>query len=233
MKDFFVSYNRADKQWAEWIAWTLEEAGYSVVIQAWDFRPGGNFVLDMQRAAAESQKTIAVLSNTYLASAYTQPEWAAAFANDPQAIERKLIPVRVKECQPSGMLRPLVYVDLVGVAETEAKQRLLDAMKERVKPEKKPDFPTDIESVEQPVTQPTAFPRTAASSKPSALVKLNEKKIQNLEKQLAALEENWDDLSEQLNFTENAASRNNLKRQIESVEAEMAKVATELDSLRD
>jgi hypothetical protein len=56
MKDFFVSYNRTDKQWAEWIAWTLEEAGYSVVIQAWDFRPGGNFVLDMQRAAAESQQ---------------------------------------------------------------------------------------------------------------------------------------------------------------------------------
>jgi hypothetical protein len=42
MKDFFVSYNRADRDWAEWIAWQLEEAGYSVVIQDWDFRPGEN-----------------------------------------------------------------------------------------------------------------------------------------------------------------------------------------------
>ncbi len=28
----------------------LEEAGHSVVVQAWDFRVGGNFVLDMQKA---------------------------------------------------------------------------------------------------------------------------------------------------------------------------------------
>jgi hypothetical protein len=85
-KDFFISYNRADKQWAEWIAWTLEEAGYSVVVQAWDFRPGGNFVLDMRRATAESQTTIAVLSESYLKSSYTQPEWAAAFADDPESL---------------------------------------------------------------------------------------------------------------------------------------------------
>ncbi len=30
MKDFFVSFNSADKAWADWIAWTLEEAGYQV-----------------------------------------------------------------------------------------------------------------------------------------------------------------------------------------------------------
>ncbi|MEM1254544.1 MAG: toll/interleukin-1 receptor domain-containing protein [Cyanobacteria bacterium P01_H01_bin.21] len=35
-------------------------------MQAWDFRPGGNFVLDMQRAAAETDKTLVVLSENYL-----------------------------------------------------------------------------------------------------------------------------------------------------------------------
>ena len=161
MKDFFVSYNSADKQWAEWIAWTLEEAGYSVMIQAWDFRPGGNFVLDMQRATAECQKTIAVLSQTYLTSDYTQPEWAAAFADDARSQERKLIPVRVKECKPPGMLRPLVYVDLVGATQVEAKQRLLDALKERVKPEREPDFPSDVGNVATPSAGPVAFPSSA------------------------------------------------------------------------
>ena len=33
MKDFFVSYNKADRTWAEWIAWQLEAAGYEIVIQ--------------------------------------------------------------------------------------------------------------------------------------------------------------------------------------------------------
>ena len=33
-KDFFISYNKADATWAEWIAWVLEEHGKTVVIQA-------------------------------------------------------------------------------------------------------------------------------------------------------------------------------------------------------
>jgi hypothetical protein len=57
-----------------------KEAGYSVVIQAWDCPPGSDFALFMHRAIMETRKTIAVLSETYLSSEYTQPEWAAAFA---------------------------------------------------------------------------------------------------------------------------------------------------------
>ena len=52
MIDFFISYNQADRTWAEWIGWQLEAKGYAVTLQAWDFRHGGNFVLDMQRAAS-------------------------------------------------------------------------------------------------------------------------------------------------------------------------------------
>ncbi|MBD2060359.1 tetratricopeptide repeat protein [Oculatella sp. FACHB-28] len=142
MKDFFVSYNRHDRAWAEWIAWTLEEAGYTTVIQAWDFRAGGNFVLDMQKAASEAQRTIAVLSETYLKSAFTAPEWAAAFAQDPTGKNRTLIPVRVKECQLSGLLAPIVYIDLVGVAEAEAQEVLLRSLlQDRAKPNQKPHFP--------------------------------------------------------------------------------------------
>ena len=37
-KDFFISYNKADKEWAKWIAGTLEENVYTTIIQAWDFR---------------------------------------------------------------------------------------------------------------------------------------------------------------------------------------------------
>ena len=61
-KDFFISYNQADQDWAEWIAWILEEEGYSVVVQAWDFRPGENFVLEMHEAASNTDKTIAMFS---------------------------------------------------------------------------------------------------------------------------------------------------------------------------
>lgn len=112
MNDFLVSYNRNDREWAEWIAWQLEAQGYAAVIQAWDFRPGGNFVVDMHEAATKAQRTIAVLSPDYLESRFTAPEWAAAFAQDSTGVRALLVPVRVRECQPEDLLRQIVYIDL-------------------------------------------------------------------------------------------------------------------------
>ncbi len=75
-KDFWISYNKANEDWATWIAWTLEQAGFEVVIQAWDFKPGSNFVLEMDNAARSAKRTIAVLSPDYLGAHFPQPEWA-------------------------------------------------------------------------------------------------------------------------------------------------------------
>jgi hypothetical protein len=143
VKDFFISYNKADRDWATWIAWTLEEAGFSVVIQAWDFRPGGNFVLEMQRAIQGTEKTIAVLSPDYLASSFTAPEWAAVFAEDPESKQNKLLPILVRKCDPKGLLGPIVYVNLIGLTPESAKAALLGAFRERAKPSSAPDFPGD------------------------------------------------------------------------------------------
>ena len=66
MTDFFISYNSHDRPWAEWIAWILEEQKYTVTIQAWDFLVGDNCILEMDKAAAECDLTIAVLSEYYL-----------------------------------------------------------------------------------------------------------------------------------------------------------------------
>ena len=235
MKDFFISYNRFDKNWAEWIAWTLEESGYSVIIQAWDFRPGGNFILDMQRATAETQKTIAVLSETYLKSAFTQPEWAATFANAPSALERKLIPVRVKDCQPEGMLKPIVYVDLVGASKTEAKQKLLAMLQVRLKPEQEPDFPNDPQSSqaksEETPPRPVSFPSEAIS--PKATSRITKIKIRNLEQQMQTFEEEYNAAFEQLQFTNDAVGRKRLERQIQTIEHALTDVAEQLDILLD
>jgi internalin A len=141
MKDFFISYTHTDKPWAEWIAWKLEEAGYSTVIDVWDFRPGANFVLEMQRAASTADHTIAVLSQKYLESSFTAPEWAAAFAQDPQGRKQKLIPIRIAPCELTGILAPINYLDLVGLPEEDARAALLGAFSARNKPSSAPGFP--------------------------------------------------------------------------------------------
>jgi len=139
--DVFVSYHRADRDWAEWIAWTLEDADYAVKVQAWDIRPGHNFVLEMQDAASRARHTLAVLSPSFLDSEFTQSEWAAAFARDPRGKKRTLIPIRVEPCDVESLLAPIVYADLVGLDEQEAARVLLGAFKDRAKPDRRPDFP--------------------------------------------------------------------------------------------
>ncbi|MBM3728194.1 MAG: TIR domain-containing protein, partial [Acidobacteria bacterium] len=127
-RDFFVSFTSADRAIAEWIAQELKNAGKTVYFQHWDFLPGNNFVLGMDEAARNSDRVIAVLSESYLKAKYTQAEWAAHFNADPTGVRRKVIPVRVAECEVTGLLAQLVYIDLVGCDEGRKRQRLLDGL---------------------------------------------------------------------------------------------------------
>jgi tetratricopeptide (TPR) repeat protein len=134
-RDFFISYTGADVAWAEWIAQTLEDAGYQTVVQAWDFRPGQDFLHQMQQATQQAARTIAVLSPAYLGSAFGEAEWRVAFASDPTGEQGLLLPVRVAEVTPPGLLRSRVYVDLVGLDQQAATERLLAGVRPgRAKP---------------------------------------------------------------------------------------------------
>jgi TIR domain len=155
MTDFFISYTQVDRPWAEWIAWQLEAAGYTTVNQAWDFRPGDNFVLDMQQAAAKSERTIAVLSSAYLQSGFTAAEWATAFARDPAGTQG-LLPMRIHDCELLGVLPQIVYIDLVGLDAEAARERLLAGVRrQRAKPPREPGFPGPSSHL---VTTPPLFP---------------------------------------------------------------------------
>jgi hypothetical protein len=117
------------------MAQTLEDAGYQTIVQAWDFRPGQDFLHQMQQATQRADRTIAVLSPAYLGSAFGEAEWRAAFARDPTGERGLLLPVRVAEVTPPGLLRSRVYLDLVGLDEPAATARLLaGARLDRAKP---------------------------------------------------------------------------------------------------
>jgi hypothetical protein len=143
--DFFISYTQADRAWAVWMAWVLEESGYRVLIQAWDFVPGSNWVKGMQDGAQDAARTIAVLSDDYLESVYGGAEWRAAWGSDPDGARRKLLPVRVRECDRPGLLAGVTGFDLFGLGEAEAQSLLLSkvraALAGRAKPASRPGFP--------------------------------------------------------------------------------------------
>jgi hypothetical protein len=191
-KDFFVSYTRADRDWAVWISSKLEENGYSVILQAWDFLAGGNFVLDMNEAT-KAKRTIAVLSPAYLKAPFPQTEWAAAFVQDPTGANGTLIPVRVVECTPTGLFRAIGYIDLVGRDEQDALAKLLQGVsRTRAKPAVSPRFPGSSATPASSSSSTPSFPQSAQPSLPWEVLIVDAEEDEafriDLEKQLKPLE---------------------------------------------
>jgi hypothetical protein len=101
---FFISYHPADREWASWMGSTLEAAGYQVLLAAWDFRPGSNLAVEMQRAASRARRTILILSRSSLESDFVVREWETSLRMDSDGRQRRLIPIRVEEVSLRGLL---------------------------------------------------------------------------------------------------------------------------------
>jgi hypothetical protein len=156
--DVFVSYNKADRGWAGWIAWQLEDVGWRVLIQAWDFVPGSNWADVMQEGVRRAKRTLAVMSPAYLDSVYGTAEWEAAWAADPLGQHRKLLTVRVEDCDRPGFLGQVVGIDLFDTTEDEARRRLLDGVRAAVAGRAKPTTPPAFPAGEQAAEPPPPFP---------------------------------------------------------------------------
>jgi hypothetical protein len=123
--DFFVSCAESDRAWGEWIAWSLEERGHRVNLRAWESAPGANVVHGLHEAVRLSARTLAVISPAYLRGEGVLTEWGAAWRADPLGLRRSLLPIRVEECAPEGLLRDIRCVDLVGLGVEVARERLM------------------------------------------------------------------------------------------------------------
>jgi tetratricopeptide (TPR) repeat protein len=157
-----VSYTQADRAWAEWIAWLLEEDGSRVLVQAWDMVAGSNWISRMDEGVARAARTVAVVSPDYLSSVYGSAEWQAAWVTDPQGQHRKLITIRIRGDRPPGLLTGVVGIDLMGLSEAAARRRLRDdiaaAVRGRAKPGAPPPFPLTLRAVPVQPRFPGALP---------------------------------------------------------------------------
>jgi TIR domain len=149
VRNFFISYTKTDKPWAEWLNWFLEDKGFSTFVQFKDIVWGHNFIVRMDDGLKEADRLITILSPEFLRSGFTKAEWTAVFAKDPDGEKGLLLPVRVRECDLSGLLLPGVYLDLVGLDEAQASKRLAEGLAQvkavpagpdRIDP--KPPFPS-------------------------------------------------------------------------------------------
>lgn len=152
--DLFVSHAGRDRAWAEWVAWELIEAGYTVELDYWDWEIGENFVEKMRDALERAERMVALFSAAYFEPhRHTTPELTALLA-DRSPERKRLLPFRIEPVTPPLLYRPLLSVDLFDVAEDDARARLIGAVRGSRRPDDRPEFPG------------TGRPRPAHGSRP-------------------------------------------------------------------
>jgi len=141
--DFFISHTGRDRAWAEWVAWHLVDAGYTVELDVWDWAPGDDFIGRMDGALARSAQMIALLSAAYFDEArFTTPEWRARMADRSASRQDTIIPLRVENVADLPPLwKPLIHADLFGLSEVQARRALLAAVGGASRPTTAPVFP--------------------------------------------------------------------------------------------
>ena len=131
--DYFVSRRGASAQVAQEVANTLIGAGYSAIVQDFDIPYTANFVVAMHQALKRCQHLIVLLSKDYDASTFTLTEVASFIAAASRSNgERRLVVLRVEDCEPEGIFAGIVFADLVGVVDPKERQaRILAAAEGR------------------------------------------------------------------------------------------------------
>jgi tetratricopeptide (TPR) repeat protein len=143
--DFFVSHAGADRAWAEWVAWQLTDARYTVELDVWDWAAGHNFVIAISDALERCERVVALFSSAYFdRDRYTTEEWTASMLHVPGMAEGRLVPIRIEKVPAAkvpAVLRQLVVQDISEMTEEQTRRALLAAVAGPRRPDQPPLFP--------------------------------------------------------------------------------------------
>ena len=142
MAKIFISYTPADLPWAEWIAWTLKEAGHVVFFDAWEIS-GNNFIKWMTEKHDVSDHVLCVCSPEFFKDEheYAARERDAAISKDPRGDKGVVRLVVVKKCAIQSLFAPLSRLYLTDLSREKAKQKLLKFFLQAGPPDSEPPFP--------------------------------------------------------------------------------------------
>jgi len=113
--DVFISY-RQEEPGRSWVRDTLrprlEAEGLKVCIDYRDFRLGSPLVLEMARAVEQSRYTLAILTEAYLTSNFTELENVLAEHLGLERSQRRLLAVMRETCKPRLGIRARLWLDM-------------------------------------------------------------------------------------------------------------------------
>lgn len=111
VKDIFLCYNKADKDWTHTLGERIEAESIdgltssrrlSVFFSEWDVDYGENFISQINTALPTARYFAAVMSPEFFRSGWTNFEWTDIVAEDPARLKKKLIPIRLRDASKDG-----------------------------------------------------------------------------------------------------------------------------------
>ena len=110
--DVFINYNDTDREWVEeWLLPKLDHAKLSFVTQD-DYLIGKPKIQIIEEAIKESFFTVIVLSPEWMSSEWNRLVGIVVRSIDPDANQRKLLPIKLKKVDLPEYLNILTQVDM-------------------------------------------------------------------------------------------------------------------------
>jgi hypothetical protein len=149
--DAFISYSHHDSAWVRNVLLPhLEDEGLRVCIDFRDFELGAPSLVNMENAVERSRKTLIVLTPAWLESEWTAFESLLIQSDDPAGRRARMIPLRLKPCEPPRRIAMLTYVDFTQPSELEFQlQRLVAAIGSEPVPDTHQPIPEPCEELSE------------------------------------------------------------------------------------
>ncbi|MGP8070937.1 MAG: toll/interleukin-1 receptor domain-containing protein [Candidatus Bathyarchaeia archaeon] len=114
--DIFVSYNKADTEFAERLVKRIESEQYNdrqlrCFYAPWDIQPGENVLLRIEKAETTSRFVALVMSPDWLKSDWTTLERVIPVYEDPAGLKGRVIPILRRNCNIPPSIRILDWLD--------------------------------------------------------------------------------------------------------------------------
>jgi tetratricopeptide (TPR) repeat protein len=158
--DIFISYTRADREWAFWIAKELEALGHTPHVHEWEIKAGEDIYAWMERRHDAADHVLCVVSDGYLndiQAPYSALERRAAQWQAASKRARFALFVVVDPCRLPTLSDHIHRCELFGIPEEAARTRFREFMAAPV-PSAAIGFPGTVSAVANvPIRVPLHF----------------------------------------------------------------------------
>jgi tetratricopeptide (TPR) repeat protein len=142
MADIFISYARADREWALWIGEKLAKFGHTPRVA--ESAVGVDIAAWTEEHLRAADFVVVVVSKNYLANPFASNEIEYVIKNETRAKSDLIRPIFVEAIEAPALLARFKRCDIHGISEKDAEARLIAFVGPTGRPQKRPSFPGSV-----------------------------------------------------------------------------------------